>query len=77
MTTRRMLVTPMIAAAGFATALFVAPAAMASVDPCTSAVSSSRCLGPSGIDGFDVPSSSGGIAGNGPYGVWGSIPPIG
>lgn len=79
MSIRPMLVTPMVAAAGFAAALFMAPAAMAVDDPCASAVSSSRCLGPSGVDGFEVPKSTGGSGGaaNGPYGAWGSVPPIG
>ena len=68
---------PFIAAAGVAVGLAVTPVADASVDPCRSAVSTSRCLGPQGIDGFQVPNSGGGGAQNGPYGSWGGIPPIG
>ncbi|OFJ51783.1 hypothetical protein [Mycolicibacterium grossiae] len=66
---------PFVAAAGMAFALVAAPAA-AAVDPCRTAVSSSRCLGPQGVDGFMVPSPNAG-AQNGPYGPWGSVPPIG
>ena len=69
--------TPVIAASGVAIGLLAAPPAVASVDPCSSAVSTSRCLGPQGIDGFQVPSSSPGAGfGNGPYGPWGGIPPL-
>ncbi|MBB3603722.1 hypothetical protein FHT40_003383 [Mycolicibacterium sp. BK556] len=63
-----------IAAAGLA----VAPVASADVDPCSAAVSSSRCLGPAGVTGFAVPNSNaGGGHQNGPYGPWGSVPPLG
>lgn len=69
--------TPVLAAAAVAAGLATAPTALA-VDPCTSAVSSSRCLGPQGIDGFAVPDSSPGSGfQTGPYGPWGAIPPLG
>ena len=69
---------PMIAAGGLAAGLLLAPVASASIDPCASAVSSSRCLGPSGVDGFAVPGSSPGFGfGNGPYGPWGGPPALG
>ena len=72
----KLIALPMIAGAGIAIgALSTAPAASAD-DPCTTAVSTSRCLGPQGIDDFAVPAPNAG-AQNGPYGPWGSIPPIG
>lgn len=71
----KLLTIPFVAGAGIAMGLMVAPTA-AAVDPCTSAVSTSRCLGPQGVDGFVVPAPNAG-AQNGPYGAWGSIPPIG
>ncbi|WP_445165499.1 hypothetical protein ACTXG7_16415 [Mycolicibacterium sp. Dal123E01] len=68
----------LIAAAGLAAGLAMGPAANADVDPCSEAVSSSRCLGPAGVSGFAVPNSSAGAGHqNGPYGPWGSIPPLG
>jgi hypothetical protein len=70
--------TPVLAAAGVAMGLLVAPPAAANVDPCRTPVSTSRCLGPVGIDNFQVPSSNPGAGfGNGPYGPWGGIPPLG
>ncbi|AQT78379.1 hypothetical protein B1R94_02700 [Mycolicibacterium litorale] len=66
---------PFLAAAGLTVGLVAAPVA-AAVDPCRSAVSSSRCLGPAGIDGFNPATPNPGIR-NGPYGPWGSVPPIG
>ena len=72
----KLIALPLIAGAGIAIGgLATAPAASA-IDPCTSAVSSSRCLGPQGVDGFVVPAPNAG-AQNGPYGPWGSVPPIG
>jgi hypothetical protein len=71
----KFLAIPFVAGAGVAMGLMVAPTAVA-IDPCTSAVSTSRCLGPQGVDGFVVPAPNAG-AQNGPYGKWGSIPPIG
>lgn len=70
---------PFAAAAGIALGLISAPAALAAAgnDPCSVAVSTSRCLGPQGIGGFSVPQSGAGGAMNGPYGAWGSIPPLG
>jgi hypothetical protein len=76
----KMMTIPMIAAGGLATGLLLAPAASANIDPCASAVSSSRCLGPSGVDGFVVPGSTPGAGfgfGNGPYGPWGGPPALG
>jgi hypothetical protein len=67
--------TPVLVAAGVAWALLTAPAAVAN-DPCTTSVSTSRCLGPQGIAGFQVPSSNAGVQ-NGPYGPSGSVPPLG
>ncbi|STZ81684.1 Uncharacterised protein [Mycolicibacterium aichiense] len=67
-----------IAAAGLTAGLMAGPVANASVDPCSEAVSSSRCLGPAGVAGFAVPDSSAGAGHqNGPYGPWGSMPPLG
>jgi hypothetical protein len=68
----------LIAGAGLTAGLAIGPVANADVDPCREAVSSSRCLGPAGIGGFSVPNSSTGAGHrNGPYGPWGSVPPIG
>ncbi len=67
---------PALAATGIAIALMSAPAAAAQIDPCDNAVSTSRCLGPQGIAGFEVPNAGGGGQ-NGPYGPWGRIPPLG
>jgi hypothetical protein len=68
----------LIAGAGLTAGLAIAPVANADVDPCREAVSSSRCLGPAGIGGFSVPNSTTGAGHqNGPYGPWGSVPPIG
>ena len=73
----RNFAVPMIAAGGVAAGLLLAPTASANIDPCSNAVSSSRCLGPTGIDGFQVPGSSAGAGfGNGPYGPWGGMPPV-
>ena len=69
------LITVPLAAAGLALGLFAGPA-HADLDPCRSAVSSSRCLGPQGVAGFD-PSGPNAGRQNGPYGPWGSIPPLG
>jgi hypothetical protein len=71
----KFIAIPFVAAAGVAMGLAAAPAAVAQ-DPCNVAVSTSRCLGPQGVDGFIVPSPNAG-AQNGPYGPWGSVPPIG
>jgi hypothetical protein len=68
----------LIAGAGLSAGLAIAPVAGADVDACREAVSSSRCLGPAGVGGFSVPSSNaGGGHQNGPYGPWGSVPPLG
>ena len=68
----------LIAAAGLTAGLATGPVASADVDACREAVSSSRCLGPAGIGGFAVPNSSAGAGHqNGPYGPWGSVPPLG
>ena len=68
----------LIGAAGLSAGLAIAPVASADVDACREAVSSSRCLGPAGIGGFTVPNSSAGAGHqNGPYGPWGSTPPLG
>lgn len=72
----KLIALPMIAGAGIAIGgLATAPAASAS-DSCTTAVSTSRCLGPQGVDGFVVPAPDAGVQ-NGPYGTWGFVPPIG
>ncbi|AQT78380.1 hypothetical protein B1R94_02705 [Mycolicibacterium litorale] len=71
----KMLAVPFLAAAGITVGLTAAPIA-AAVEPCSNAVSSSRCLGPAGVDGFSPPSPNAG-AQNGPYGPWGAVPPIG
>jgi hypothetical protein len=69
---------PVLAAAAIALGLSGAPTALAAGnDPCTVAVSTSRCLGPQGIGGFSVPQSGTGGVMNGPYGAWGAIPPLG
>lgn len=73
-----IIAVPFITAAGIAAASLTAPTAAAAAinDPCSVAVSTSRCLGPQGIDGFDVPQPRTGVM-NGPYGSWGSVPPLG
>ena len=74
----RLIAVPFLAAAGTAAAILAAPSALAAAgnDPCSVAVSTSRCLGPQGIDGFNVPQPKTGIV-NGPYGSWGTVPPLG
>lgn len=74
----KLIAVPVLAAAGTAAAILAAPSALAAAsnDPCSVAVSPSRCLGPQGIDGFNVPQPKTGIV-NGPYGSWGSVPPLG
>lgn len=70
-------IAPVLGAAAVAIGLAGAPAALAA-DPCTSAVSTSRCLGPQGIDGGTAPTVTPGSGfQNGPYGVWGNVPPLG
>jgi hypothetical protein len=72
-------VAPLLGAAGVAATLAMAAPAAAQIDPCSSAVSTSRCLGPQGVDGGTAPKPlSPGIGSqNGPYGPWGSLPPLG
>ena len=72
----KLIAVPFLAAAGIASAALAAPSALAANDPCSVAVSTSRCLGPQGIDGFTVPQPKTGVM-NGPYGSWGSVPPLG
>jgi hypothetical protein len=77
MTFTTFAVAPVLAAAGIAIGLAGAPAALAE-DPCDVAVSTSRCLGPQGIEGGTAPDvTPGSGAQNGPYGPWGTVPPLG
>ncbi|BBY27828.1 hypothetical protein [Mycolicibacterium sediminis] len=77
MSLKMIAVTPLLAAAGIAVGLAGAPAALAQ-DPCDAAVSTSRCLGPEGVDGGTAPSAAPAPgAQNGPYGPWGNVPPLG
>lgn len=70
--------TSMVAAGGLAVGILSAPVANAVVDdPCATAVSSSRCLGPTGVKGFSVPKVRSGAPLVGPYGPWGWMPPLG
>lgn len=66
---------PLLLGAGLAAGVLGAPAAAAQQDPCDTAVSSSRCLGPAGIqDAPDVrpsPPLSGGHGLRGPLLVLG------
>ena len=72
-----IVVTPVLAAAGIALGLGAAPAAFAD-DPCDVAVSTSRCLGPQGVEGGTAPNvDPGSGVQNGPYGPWGTLPPLG
>ena len=73
---KMIAVTPVLAAAGIALGLAGAPTAVAA-DPCNMAVSTSRCLGPQGIDNGAPTVNPGGGVQNGPYGPWGNLPPIG
>lgn len=78
MSAKNVLIASIVGAAGVAGAVALAPAASAQNDPCTVAVSTSRCLGPQGIERPSNPIVSPGIgAQNGPYGPWGSLPPLG
>ncbi|BBY27827.1 hypothetical protein [Mycolicibacterium sediminis] len=73
---KMIAIAPAVAAAGIAIGLAGAPTA-AAIDPCSSAVSTSRCLGPQGTDGGSAPVARPGTAQNGPYGPWGNMPPLG
>ena len=77
MSFKMTIATPVLAAAGIALGLAGAPAAQAN-DPCDVAVSTSRCLGPQGVEGGTAPNVNPGAGvQNGPYGPWGNLPPIG
>ncbi|MCV7421117.1 hypothetical protein H7K45_11250 [Mycobacterium yunnanensis] len=72
-----LAVAPILAAAGIALGVAGAPVALAN-DPCDVAVSTSRCLGPEGVEGGTTPNVDPGPgAQNGPYGPWGNLPPLG
>lgn len=78
MSLRNIGIASMITAGGIAFGTMSATTATAEVsDPCRAAVSSSRCLGPSGIAGFSVPEAGDGATRVGPYGTWGWTPPLG
>lgn len=75
---RKIGIASMITAGGVAFGVMSASTAAAEVkDPCRAAVSSSRCLGPTGVDGFSVPQAGVGGPRVGPYGSWGWTPPLG
>lgn len=71
---RRLIAAPLLLAAGIGLGVAAAPVAAAQ-DPCAVGVSSSRCLGPQ--DASQTRTSTGFGSQNGPYGPWGSVPPLG